>query len=72
MKRTLQYVIMVSEYHWLPPLVAFKVTRQSREVENFWPLSFGHVFILSIWLHHQKIRKFYQEELDLQVVSNCS
>ena len=48
-----------------------KLALQSREVEKFWPLSFGHVFISSIWLHHQKIRKFYPEKLDLQEVSNC-
>ncbi len=48
-----------------------KVTLQSREVENFWPLFFGHVLITSIWLHYQKIRKFYPRKLNLQVVSNC-
>ena len=31
-----------------------KVTLQSREVEYFWLLFFGHVFITSQWLHHQK------------------
>ena len=53
--------------------MVIKVTLQSREVENFWPLFFGHVFITctSIWLHHQKIGKFYLWKLNLQVVSNC-